>query len=119
VDPILNTGKTYGTSPKQELILKKVILLTLEEAVLILLWMVFCLKINNNTGLSLHLGTRDANVVNCVFKNNGIFVAPDEDGLSCNNIYNNNFYDSTIRLVEEVNIFNRIYLSLLILFNSP
>lgn len=109
-----NTGKTYGTSPEAGIDIEEGYpsnfgrgsIDTVVDGVLF--------EDNNNTGLSLHLGTRDANVVNCVFKNNGIFVAPDEDGLSCNNtIYNNNFYDSTIRLSGGGEHFygNRIYLS--------
>ncbi|CAI8705521.1 hypothetical protein [Chryseobacterium sp. IT-36CA2] len=94
-----NTGKTYGTSPEAGIDVEEGFLSdfgrgstdTVIDGVLF--------EDNNNAGLSLHLGTRGANVTNCVFKNNLLFTAPDPDALSSNNtIYNNNFYDSYAEL---------------------
>ncbi|NML70752.1 right-handed parallel beta-helix repeat-containing protein [Chryseobacterium sp. RP-3-3] len=109
-----NTGKTYGTSPKDGIDIEEGTMSnfgrgssdTVVEGVL--------LENNLGDGLALHYGTHDATVTKCVFKNNHFAVAPDILALSCNNtIYNNNFYDSQIWLGGGGEHFfgNKIYLS--------
>ncbi|EJL68550.1 right-handed parallel beta-helix repeat-containing protein [Chryseobacterium populi] len=111
-----NSGKTYGTLPKAGI--------DIEEGEpnpygfgrgssdAVVEGVLFAGNLGD--GLALHFGTHDATVTNCVFHNNPFFVAPDIDGLSCNNtIYNNNFHDSNVRLLGGGEHFygNRIYLS--------
>jgi hypothetical protein len=109
-----NTGKTYGTSPKDGIDIEEGFMSdfgrgssdTIVEGVLF--------ENNLGDGLALHLGTHDATVTKCVFKNNSFAVAPDSLALSCNNtIYNNNLYDSQVRLSGGGEHFfgNKIYLS--------
>ena len=111
-----NTGKTYGTLPKNGIDIEEGTdnkfgfgrgsSDSVVEGVLF--------EGNLGDGLALHYGTHDATVTNCIFQNNPFFVAPDKDGLSCNNtIYNNNFYDASIRLSGGGEHFygNRFYLS--------
>ncbi|WP_370900289.1 hypothetical protein [Chryseobacterium gossypii] len=117
-----NSGKTYGTAPKNGIDIEEGDLSpygfgrgssdTVIDGALF--------ADNLGDGLALHVGTHDAVVTNCVFKNNPFFVAPDEFALSCNNtIYNNNFYDSNIRLCGGGEHFygNRVYLSPTYSFN--
>lgn len=109
-----NTGRTYGTLPEAGIDIEEGFSSDFGRGSIDTVVDGALFENNSKIGLSLHFGTRGANVVNCVFKNDGIFVAPDGDGLSCNNtIYNNNFYDSTIRLSGGGEHFygNRIYLS--------
>nr|WP_314493030.1 right-handed parallel beta-helix repeat-containing protein [uncultured Chryseobacterium sp.] len=109
-----NTGKTYGTLPKDGIDIEQGFVSnfgrgssdTIIENVLF--------ENNLGDGLALHLGTHDSTVTHCIFKNNPFFVAQDWNALTCNNtIYNNNFYDSSIVLNGEGEHFysNKIYLS--------
>ncbi|WP_426477318.1 hypothetical protein ACP3T3_19060 [Chryseobacterium sp. CBSDS_008] len=94
-----NTGKTYGTSPEAGIDIEEGTLSDFGRGSVDTVIDGALFEDNKNTGLSLHVGARDSNVTNCVFRNNPLFVAPDEHGLSCNNtIYNNNFYDSHAEL---------------------
>ncbi|MCT2407043.1 right-handed parallel beta-helix repeat-containing protein [Chryseobacterium antibioticum] len=115
-----NTGKTYGTSPKDGIDIEEGTMSnfgrgssdTVVEGVLF--------ENNLGDGLALHYGTHDATVTKCVFKNNSFTVAPDPLALTCNNtIYNNNLYDSIVRLSGGGDHFfgNKIYLSSTFDFN--
>ncbi|ROI01893.1 right-handed parallel beta-helix repeat-containing protein [Chryseobacterium sp. G0240] len=115
-----NTGKTYGTLPKDGIDIEEGYNSlfgrgsnnTVIEGVLF--------ENNLGDGLALHLGTHNASVSNCVFKNNSFAVAQDWEAMSRNNtIYNNNFYDSSIKLSGGGEHFygNRIYLSPTFPFN--
>lgn len=109
-----NTGKTYGTSPRDGIDIeegtKSIFGRGSSDAVV----EGVLLEDNLGDGLALHVGTHDATVTQCIFKNNAFAVAPDVGALSCNNtIYNNNFYNSNIRLSGGGEHFfgNKIYLT--------
>ncbi|ATN04139.1 hypothetical protein CRN76_01230 [Chryseobacterium indologenes] len=109
-----NTGKTYGTSPMAGIDAEEGFLSDFGRGNTDTVFDGVLFEDNGNAGLSLHLGTHGANVSNCVFKNNPLFVAPDPFALSCNNtIFNNNFYDATAQLKGGGEHFygNRFYLS--------
>ncbi|WP_288436775.1 hypothetical protein [uncultured Chryseobacterium sp.] len=109
-----NTGKTYGTSPKMGIDAEEGTTSIFGRGNTDAVFDGILFENNENAGLALHYGTRDANVTNCVFKNNPLFVAPDKDALSCNNtIFNNNFYDSYAELRGGGEYFygNRFHLS--------
>lgn len=109
-----NTGKTYGTSPKDGIDIEEGYNSDFGRGSSDAVVEGVLLENNLGDGLALHYGTHDATVTKCVFKNNHFAVAPDILALSCNNtIYNNNFYDSQIWLSGGGEHFfgNKIYLS--------
>lgn len=109
-----NTGKTYGTLPKNGIDIEEVYVSVFGRGSSDAVIEGVTFADNLGDGLALHVGTHEATVNQCIFKKNSIYVASDEDGLSCNNtIYNNNFYDSNIRLSGGGEYFygNKIFLS--------
>lgn len=109
-----NTGKTYGTSPMDGIDIEEGYLSVFGRGSSDAVIEGVLFEDNLGDGLALHVGTHEATVTQCIFKNNAFAVAPDKDGLSCNNtIYNNNLYDSKIRLSGGGEHFfgNKIYLT--------
>lgn len=108
-----NSGRTYGTLPKAGIDIEGYpSIYGRENCDVVVDGVLF--EGNVEDGLALHLGTYNASVYNCVFKNNDLRVAEDPDALTCNNtIYNNSFYDADIRLNGGGEHFygNRIFLS--------
>ncbi|WP_299177555.1 hypothetical protein [uncultured Chryseobacterium sp.] len=109
-----NTGKTYGTLPKDGIDIEEGYVSPFGRGTSDAVIEGVTFADNLGDGLALHLGTHEATVTQCIFKNNAMFVAPDAVGLTCNNtIYNNNLYDSNIRLSGGGEYFygNKVFLS--------